>query len=508
MTWKLHSLMQEVGLEIPEGFSNPLIESVSCDSRQVKRGTLFLGIPGETVDGGLFWPQAFESGAVAAVIGVGAATLNPPAPHDAVIILEEPVAQWIGELLSVFWNRPSSKLCLIGVTGTNGKTTTTHLIEYLSKSVGNSSALFGTLVNRWPSHEETSINTTDGVDVIQEKLSSAVNAGVQLAAMEVSSHSLVQYRVAGCRFAGAIFTNLSQDHLDYHDSMEEYFKAKASLFNEPYFDSNDSRAVVNIDNKWGALLADQLHDRCWKCSLNDDYSNSEKPELYVSKLQITSNGVSGLLNTPVGMGCFRSPLVGNFNLMNLVQAVGCLIQQGIPLQEILDVAIDFPGVPGRMEKVALTNVDNISNMPLVIVDYAHTPDALKNVLLELRPFVRGKIICVFGCGGDRDRGKRAQMGAIASQMADCVIITSDNPRNEHPMKIIKDIMSGIPNSKKTIIEADRHDAIHLAVSSASTSDLVLIAGKGHENYQIIGNQKKFFDDRDSAQKALKAKINY
>ena len=501
----LHDLIREAGLKTPVGLVNPLIEKITCDSRCIYPGSLFLGLPGEQVDGGFFWRQALASGAAAAIIGPLAASAKPPGLGDPVFVAPEPVGKFVGELLSVFWGRPSSKISLIGVTGTNGKTTTTHLIDYLSASVGIGSALFGTLINRWPGHQEVAAYTTGFADSLQENLSKAVEAGVEIAAMEVSSHSLVQHRVGGCQFSGAIFTNLTQDHLDYHDSMKKYFEAKTLLFKPPYFQMLPGTAVVNIDNNWGLQLAEILQEACWKCSL--DEQQKDNAELFISDIEITSRGLKGCLFTPVGKGHFISPLVGQFNLMNLLQAVGVLIQQGLPLQELLTAIVDFPGVPGRMERIRLDDVGNNSTLPTVFVDYAHTPDGLMNALIELRPFTTGKLICVFGCGGDRDREKRCKMGAIASKFSDQLLVTSDNPRTEDPQKIINDIVEGISSDSQWVVEADRAKAIEIAISSACYEDLVLIAGKGHEDYQILGNEKIYFDDRVVAQKFLRDKKN-
>ena len=501
----LHTLIRSVGLEVPSELPNPFIEKVTCDSRCVEEGSLFLGLPGQKIDGGCFWPSALSAGAVAAIIGSDADKLNPSSPTDAVVVVPDPVGKWIGELLSAFWERPSSKIALIGVTGTNGKTTTTHLIDYLTASVGVRSALFGTLLNRWPSHQEVAKYTTGFADTVQENLAKAVKADVRLAAMEVSSHSLVQHRVSGCHFAGAVFTNLTQDHLDYHVSMDKYFEAKTLLFKAPLFESSSAKAVVNIDNTWGSRLAELLKESCWKCSL--DESIRDKADLFISDIEITNKGVRGRLISPVGDGLFMSPLIGRFNLMNVLQAVGVLIQQGLPLQELLDSIVYFPGVPGRMERVRISKVGNNKKLPTVLVDYAHTPDGLMNAIIESRSFTDGRLICVFGCGGDRDRGKRSKMGAVAAQFADRVFLTSDNPRTEDPQQIINDILEGLPLNFQKFVELDRAKAIKQAILSACSEDLVLIAGKGHEDYQILGNQRVYFDDRALAQQILRDKSN-
>jgi len=499
MTQPLHSLLHQLGLAIPEALPNREISGISCDSRRVGPGTLFVGLPGTRVDGGQYWREVLAAGAAAAVIGPAAAAAQPPGPDDPVLVLPEPVALWAGELASAFWQNPSRRLALIGVTGTNGKTTTTHLIEHLAASAGQPTALFGTLMNRWPGHSVTAQHTTAFADVLQLQLALAVEAGARVAAMEVSSHSLDQQRVAGCRFTGAVFTNLTQDHLDYHPSMEAYFEAKALLFCEPLL--VDGGAVVNVDDPWGERLAQALlqrGQRCWRASL-------ERPDadLRIEDLSMGSTGVGGTLVSPVGRGAFRSPLVGRFNLMNLLEAVGVLLQQGLPLDPLLAALASFRGVPGRMERVSLAGT---APAPAVLVDYAHTPDGLENALSACRPFTNGRLICVFGCGGDRDRSKRPQMGAIAARLADAVVVTSDNPRTEDPDQILADVVAGIAPGVALQVESDRAAAIARAIASAGPQDLVLIAGKGHEDYQILGTTKVHFDDREEAEKALRARL--
>ena len=494
MSQLLHPVLQQVGLEVPLGVPNGELSGISCDSRRIGRGTLFVGLPGSQVDGGCFWPQALQAGAVAAVVSEAAAAVQPPGPGDAVLIVPEPLARWAGELAAAFWSQPSRRMALIGVTGTNGKTTTTHLIEHLAVSAGRPSALFGTLVNRWPGYSVTAQHTTAFADLLQAQLAKAVEAGAQIGAMEVSSHALDQQRVAGCHFSGAVFTNLTQDHLDYHLSMQAYFEAKARLFAEPLLAGG---AVVNSDDPWGAQLASRLGNGCWRSSLEDPSA-----ELFIRELQLGAGGVSGVLQTPAGEGAFHSPLVGRFNLMNLLQAVGVLVQQGVPLPLLLEGLASFRGVPGRMERVV---VGDGCGDPAVLVDYAHTPDGLANALAACRPFTKGRLICVFGCGGDRDRSKRPQMGAIAAQLADRVVVTSDNPRTEDPLSILNDVVAGISADTDLVVEADRARAIALGIAAAEPCDLVLIAGKGHEDYQILGTTKIHFDDREEAERALRLK---
>ena len=515
----LHPLLAQVGLEVPVGLANGEITSLICDSRRVGPGTLFVGLPGAQVDGGSFWPQALAAGAAAALIGEAAAAANPPAAGDAVVVLPDPVAQWAGTLAAEFWGRPSQALALIGVTGTNGKTTTTYLIEHLAAAAQRPAALFGTLVNRWPGSSVTAQHTTAFADLLQAQLAQAVAAGAALGAMEVSSHALDQHRVAGCGFAGAVFTNLTQDHLDYHPSMEAYFEAKARLFEPPLLggavagataEERGGSSVVNGDDPWGVRLIERLKprlgERCWRSSLVDTSA-----ELHVRGLELGAAGMAGTLVSPVGEGHFTTPLVGAFNAMNLLQAVGALLQQGLPLPDLLDGLASFNGVPGRMERVTVVTEGaptgaTAAALPAVLVDYAHTPGGLENALAACRPFCQAQLICVFGCGGDRDRSKRPQMGAIAARLADQVVVTSDNPRTEDPTRILQDVLAGIPAGMAPVVEADRAVAIARAIAAAGPQDLVLIAGKGHEDYQILATGRIHFDDREEAAQALRARL--
>ncbi|MBM5800589.1 MAG: UDP-N-acetylmuramoyl-L-alanyl-D-glutamate--2,6-diaminopimelate ligase [Cyanobacteria bacterium K_DeepCast_35m_m2_023] len=496
----LHPLLRQVGLEPPPSVANGPVNSISCDSRRQGPGSLFVGIEGTQVDGGQFWPQALAAGACAAVISEAAAAQQPPGSSDAVLVVASPMARWAGELAAAFWQQPSQRMSLLGVTGTNGKTTTTHLIEHLSSACGHPSALFGTLVNRWPGHSVTAQHTTAFADVLQALLAQALEAGAQIGAMEVSSHALDQQRVAGTRFSGAVFTNLTQDHLDYHPSMESYFAAKCALF-DPALLTAGTRAIVNGDDPWGARLAAELGpQRCWRSSLDP----SSDAELRMDALQFDASGVRGTLISPLGQGQFSSPLVGRFNLMNQLQAVGVLLQQGLPLEGLLQHLAHFRGVPGRMERVSVASQQPL---PAVLVDYAHTPDGLDNALRASRPFTQGQLICVFGCGGDRDRSKRPQMGAIAARLADRVVVTSDNPRSEDPQQILDDVVAGIPADCDLQVDGDRARAIACAIAAAGVDDLVLIAGKGHEDYQILGSGKIHFDDREEAETALRKRLH-
>ena len=464
------------------------VKGLTTNSHTCQVGDLFIGMPGTRVDGGDFWTGAIASGAIAAVVSTQAA--KKAGETEAYLIASEDMTQTCAQLATAFYNHPAAALKLVGVTGTNGKTTTTHLIEFLLLQAQKNPVLLGTLYTRWPGFQQTAVHTTPFPVELQKQLAEAVTAGCDLGVMEVSSHALAQERVAGCPFEVAVFTNLTQDHLDYHRDMEDYFGAKALLFSPAYL---KGRAIVNLDDPYGLRLVEQISSPVWSYSTQDD-----RADLWTGDLVYGSDGVSGVLHTPVGAAEFRSPLVGQFNLSNLLAAVGAVLHLGLDLAEIVRSLPQFNGVPGRMEQVQLTPNQDIS----VIVDYAHTPDSLENMLKAARPFIPGKMICVFGCGGDRDRTKRPQMGKIAASLADQVIVTSDNPRTEDPQRILQDILAGIPDSVEPGVEVDRATAIRTAILQANPGDGVLIAGKGHEDYQIFGTEKIHFDDREQARAAL------
>ncbi len=467
------------------------ITGLKTNSHACGAGDLFIGMPGTRVDGGEFWPGAIESGATAAVISNAAAKTQPI--KDACVAAAENMIQTSADLAAAFYNYPAQTLRMVGVTGTNGKTTTTHIIEFLLAD-HQSTALLGTLYTRWQGYQKVATHTTPFAVDLQQQLSEAVKAGCQVALMEVSSHALDQGRAKSCLFEIGVFTNLTQDHLDYHQDMETYFQAKALLFSPEYL---QGRGIINFDDAYGKkLIAGLPKERVWSYSAK----NSEA-DLWTDQLTYSSTGVSGTLHTPLGDRPFTSPLVGDYNLANVLAAVGCALHLGMDLDSIVAAVANFPGVPGRMEQVKVADTQQIS----VIVDYAHTPDSLENLLKAARPFINGQMICVFGCGGDRDRTKRPLMGKIASDLADQVIVTSDNPRTENPETILADVVAGIPGDRPIQVIADRAEAIAKAIREAKPEDGVLIAGKGHEDYQIIGTEKIHFDDREQARAALSAR---
>jgi UDP-N-acetylmuramoyl-L-alanyl-D-glutamate--2,6-diaminopimelate ligase len=473
------------------------VKGLATNSHACQPGDVFIGMPGTRVDGGEFWMGALATGAIAAFISSRAAEKHPPTGEwaNACVIAMEDMWRVCADVSAVFYGHPAQHLKLVGVTGTNGKTTTTHLIEFFLQQSQPSVALLGTLYTRWAGYQQTAVHTTPFALELQAQLAEALKAGCTSAVMEVSSHALAQGRVWGCPFEVSVFTNLTQDHLDYHRDLEDYFAAKALLFGSDYL---KGQAVLNQDDSYGQRLMAQIErDRFWSYSVQDTTA-----DLYTRELTYEADGVQGILHTPKGEIAFQSPLVGQFNLSNLLAAAGAALYMGVELETIAQCLPKFTGVPGRMEQVQISPDQDIS----VIVDYAHTPDSLENLLKAARPFILGRMICVFGCGGDRDRTKRPQMGEIAARLSDWAIVTSDNPRTENPERILQDILAGIPAEVEPLVIGDRAQAICTAILEAKPGDGVLIAGKGHEDYQILGTEKVHFDDREQARAALTERL--
>ncbi len=466
------------------------VTGLSTNSHACKTGDIFIGMPGTRVDGGEFWQSAIDAGAIAAIISSEAAIKQPNTAENCIVTTSDPISV-CAFLSAAFYDYPAQKLNMVGITGTNGKTTTSYLIEYFLTQSQLPTALFGTLLTRWPGFSQTAIHTTPFAVQLQGQLADAVKAGSKYAVMEVSSHALAQNRVKGCNFEVAVFTNLTQDHLDFHQDMEDYFAAKSKLFSDDYL---QGRAIINLDDPYGERLIQNVDlTKVWTYSVSN-----QDADLYTSNLTYESSGVSGTIHTPKGKANFRSPLVGQYNISNLLAAIGTVLHLDLDLETVVNSLSQFSGVPGRMERVEIDDKQDIS----VIVDYAHTPDSLENLLIAAKPFIAKQTICVFGCGGDRDRTKRPLMGEIVAKLADVVVVTSDNPRTEDPQRILDDILEGIPDTVKPIVEIDRAAAIHTAIKNARSGDGVIIAGKGHEDYQILGTEKIHFDDREVARDAL------
>ncbi len=474
------------------------VTALSTNSQTISPGTLFIGMPGTRVDGGDFWQSALKKGAIAALI-TPEALANKPNTQNALVLTAAAIPKACAELSAIFYGQPAQKMKMVGVTGTNGKTTTTHLIEYFLNQAQQKTAIMGTLYTRWPGYEKTAVHTTPFSVDLQKELASAQQADCQNAVMEISSHALAQHRTWAIPFDVAVFTNLTQDHLDYHKDLDDYFESKALLFSPDYL---KGQAIINQKDPYGQKLIARVGlERVWTYDISDTSA-----DLYTQDLTYGPTGVSGEICTPAGAATFSSPLVGQFNLENLLAATGAALHLGGSLAQIVEVLPQFAGVPGRMERVQVSDTEAMQDIS-VIVDYAHTPDSLENALKAARPFISGQMICVFGCGGDRDRTKRPKMGRIAYEQADRAIVTSDNPRTEDPEKILQDVVAGIDGElDDDQVICDRAEAIRSAILQANAGDGIVIAGKGHEDYQILGTEKIHFDDREQSYHALSERL--
>ena len=466
-------------------YANTMIGGVQLDSRRVRPGDLFVAMPGAIHDGRQFIEQAVANGASAVV---AEAPVSGFVEGIAVPLVEVPDLRFeAGVLAARFYRNPSERMHLVGVTGTNGKTTTSRIIGQLTRALGKPCGVIGTLGAALDEEVSAADNTTPDPVALQRQLFEWLGQGVLAVSMEVSSHALVQGRVNGVAFESAVFTNLSHDHLDYHESMEEYGRAKLRLFASPSL----RRAVINADDPFSTRVLGSVAEGVEVLT----YSASGRvADVRVENAEFTVEGVRGILHTPWGRAAFSSPLVGDFNLANLAAAVAVLVLSGEDLAAVLDAVGTLRPVPGRMQ--AIPNELDLQ----VIVDYAHTPQALEHVLKALRPHVGGALITVFGGGGDRDREKRQIMGRIACALSDRVVITSDNPRSESPRQIMRDIESGCSGDYRLI--EDRAQAIATAVADAGPGDCIVIAGKGHENYQLVAGARLHFSDADQAGNAL------
>ncbi len=482
---KLKELLKSIkGCKI-QGSEDTEILDIQYDSRAVVHGSLFVAIKGEKADGNLFAKQAIEKGAVAVVTDEecliqGAATIRVDNSREA-----------LARLSAAFYGEPARKLRLVGITGTNGKTTTSFLIESILREAGLNPGVIGTISYRYAGKVLPAPNTTPESLDLQRLLRDMVDSGVKAVVMEVSSHALAQDRVAGCIFDVGVFTNLTQDHLDYHGTMDSYFAAKARLFTD--FIDEGRAAVINMDDPKGEELSKRSVGRV--IGYSKAGKGRGKESIYPKDIRFGVDGIKGTIATPSGDINIKSSLVGEFNLHNILAAVGAGLGLGLPVDAIEKGIESLKNVPGRLERV------DAGQAFTILVDYAHTPDALERVLSTLKGLTDKRIITVFGCGGDRDRGKRPIMGSIAVRYSDMVVVTSDNPRTEEPLRIIEDIKAGMREGSYMTIP-DRREAIKAAIENAKEGDVVLLAGKGHEDYQIIGKEKTHFDDREEAVKAV------
>lgn len=457
---------------------------LTTDSRQAGPGSAFLAYPGENADGRHYIPQAVAQGVDAVLWEREGFAWNtdwavPNFPVDG-------LRTQAGNLADAFYGQPSSKLHMIGITGTNGKTSCSHWLSVALTALGRKTAAIGTLGNGFPGALNEAINTTPDPVLLHGMMADYLQQGAAAIAMEVSSHGLVQGRVNGVRFNVAVLTNLSRDHLDYHGDMAAYAAAKRKLFYWPGLEC----MVINADDDFGAELIEDSEGR----ELRVLTYGLKSGDVRGQNLALHGDGLAMDVVTPEGNARIEARLMGRFNAYNLLAVLAGLLASGVALQDAIRVLKDVQPVSGRMQTLGG------GNRPLVVIDYAHTPDALEKVLAALREQTQGRLVCVFGCGGNRDKGKRPLMGKAASRLADHVIVTSDNPRHEEPVDIINHIIYGMSGDYQ--VEADRAAAIDQAIRSAQPGDIVLIAGKGHEDYQDIAGVKYPFDDREVAQRAL------
>jgi len=469
------------------------IPAIAYDSRLIQPGGLFVALRGHRQDGHDYIGDAISRGA-AAVLSELPRPVRGGEQANRVAMIQVPDARRTLSGLAVrFFDAPFKNVNLIGITGTNGKTTTAYLLESILVAAGRRPGVIGTINYRFPEHVlEAPVTTPESLDLMQT-LHKMADSAVTDVVMEVSSHSLDQGRVRDCRFQVAVFTNLSQDHLDYHGSMEAYFEAKARLFrpSQERGDSGPPHAVINADDPRGRDLIELTKARIIT------YGMGKGCLIRAEDVHVSRAGLKARLITPAGETDIASALIGAHDIYNIMAAAGAAWVMGIALESIYAGILRLRGVPGRLEWVK-----NRRGLAL-IVDYAHTPDALLKALQAVRLLTTGRVITVFGCGGDRDRGKRKEMGRIAGMGSDKVFITSDNPRTEDPAAIAAQIEAGVMESgiRDYVLELDRNRAIQQAVRIAHDGDLVLIAGKGHETYQIVGRQKRSFDDRVAAAEA-------
>ncbi len=470
--------LRELLPNIESKLNNIEITGMTCNSKEVQTGFAFICINGTNLDGHKFAKSAVENGAVVIVSERDLGLANQIVVDDTHAVYAEMSARWFGS--------PADKIKLIGVTGTNGKTSVVYMLKAILEKSGNKVGVIGTIQNMVGDKIISSNNTTPGAYELNSLLAQMVDEGCQYAVMEVSSHALDQKRVHNLTFEVAAFTNLTQDHLDYHLTMENYFVAKSKLF------KMSKTAVVNFDDVYGKKLIDSLTGKVVSYSVKQDMSTYTAKEIFYKpdSVKYQMVGYNFINKIRVGTG-------GKFTVYNSLCAVACAIELGIDMSVISSALLEMHGVKGRAEVVP-TNRDFT-----VIIDYAHTPDGLENILNTFKEYRECRLVVVFGCGGDRDKTKRPIMGEIATRLADFVIITSDNPRSEDPMSIINDIVSGIKDGRKKykIIE-NREEAVKFAIATAGKNDIIVLAGKGHETYQILSTGKIHLDEREIIRECL------
>ena len=485
---KLRDLLQGTEASVPPFAEELEIRQVTCDSRKVQPRAVFFALHGAKADGNAFIRDAVGRGAVA-IVSEETAPAAIPASVAWIQVREGRKA--LAVTAANFYGHPAEALQLVAVTGTNGKTTTTSLVDAIVKASGAKTGLFGTIAYHTPLREYPAPNTTPESADLQGFLAEIRDEGGRFAVLEASSHSLAMDRLWGCHFAAAVFTNLTREHMDYHKTFEDYFAAKKKLF-EGTGAGAPEVAVINTDDEYGKRLTG-LAKKTMTYGLESD------ADITTKKFQLTFNGLAFTAQTPTGKVQVTSPLVGRINVYNILAAIGAAQALGLSTEIIEGGIRSLENVSGRFQRI------DLGQPFFVVVDYAHTDDALENLIRtarELNP--KGRIITLFGCGGGKDRTKRPVMGEVTGRLSDLTILSSDNPRDEDPLKIISDIIVGLQKTAgKYLIEPDREKAIGVAMDEARAGDIVLLAGKGHENYQILAERTLEFDDRDMARRALR-----
>lgn len=487
----LAALNGQVAIIERHGALDRSVTSVTDDSRAVASGCLFVAVKGERVDGHRYVAQAIQAGA-GAIVGQESVDRE-----SLPFVKVADSRKALGLIGSRFHGDPSARMTMIGVTGTNGKTTTTYLCKALLEGMNRHVGLIGTVAYQIGAETIPASHTTPGALELQGLLAKMNHARIDSVVMEVSSHALAMDRTAGCEFDVAVFTNLTQDHLDYHGTMEEYFQAKLRLFTTlGQGGKTGQRAIINMDDPRGAHVRAACRVPVW------GFAVKGRADLQAEDVRLSMNGSAFTAATPAGVFPVDSRLVGEHNVYNLLGAIGVALHAGSTCDQVREAVAGLTNVPGRFERVSAGQDFT------VVVDYAHTEDALVRLLTAAQAVKTHRIITVFGCGGDRDRGKRPKMGRAAVEYSDVVVLTSDNPRTEDPMAILREVEAGVrealrvrPHVEYHLI-ADRRDAIMSAVRLARPGDIVLIAGKGHEDYQILGTKKVHFDDREVAREAI------
>lgn len=484
----LERLLEELEPVRVEGQSNREITDIAYDSRRVSPGALFVALQGRRVDGSTFIREAEERGA-AAVLCERSVSVK-----SGVCLVVAPDARLaMAQAACAFYGHPSRKLKVAGITGTNGKTTVSFMTRHAFESAGIKTGLVGTVQYMIGDRAIPASRTTPEAPDLQRMLGQMAQIGCEAAVMEVSSHSLVQKRTRGVEYYACVFTNLTQDHMDFHGTFEEYFRAKSLLFAPDSGAPAPRFAIINVDDPWGVKLLETCAGGTEIVAFGED----EKASVRAENIVLNDCGSAAHVRSPWGEADIRLGLIGAFNVSNALAALAVCGAAGLDFEEAADSLASLKGVPGRLEQV-----DGSAGFK-VFVDYAHTPDALQNVLSALRAITRNRLIAVFGCGGNRDARKRPLMGAAAACLADKVFVTSDNPRRENPDDIIAQILMGIENKDKVSVVGDRRQAIRAAIAEAREGDVVVIAGKGHENYQEFYNTVVPFDDRQEAAACLK-----